>query len=180
MKTIRIAITLLVGATLILSSCIKEEMGSEPMTFDRNELAFTIGSVATKAVTLPKYKVLDIATVKPGDGSTLFLQDEVTSLDDAHGSSLRTKGTPAYTENVLALYGTFKTVALLERDGTVTQAFSEQDVTFTHKQDNVWQYLYRDDIWAPEKFPTYFFMRMPGDMTSNGVTLAEDPYDVSI
>lgn len=176
MKTIRIAITLLVGATLILSSCIKEEMGSEPMTFDRNELAFTIGSVATKAVTLPEYKVLDIATVKPGDGSTLFLQDEVTSLDDARGSSLRTKGTPAYTENVLSLYGTFNTVALLENG---SQAFSEQDVTFTHKQDNVWQYLYRDDIWEDSKFPTYFFMRMPGDMTSNGVTLAKDPYNVS-
>ena len=172
MKTIKIAISLLAAAALTLSSCVKEEMGSEPMTFAQNELAFKIGSVATKAATQAAVpQVFDIATVKPGDGSVLVFQDEVSSLDSP--SALQTKGTPAYTENVLALYGTFNAVALLE-DGS--SAFSEDDVTFTNKQDNVWQYLYRDDIWDDSKFPTYFFMRMPG--TAAGVTLADDPYDV--
>ena len=143
MKTIKISISLLAAAALTLSSCVKEEMGSEPMTFAQNELAFKIGSVATKAASQMPAQVLDIATVRPGDGSTLFLQDEISMLG-APAAAPRTKGTPAYTENVLALYGTFNAVALLE-DGS--SAFSEDDVTFTNKQDNVWQYLYRDDIW---------------------------------
>ena len=168
---------------LLLPSCMKEQFESEaPMVFEEGEVAFRVGSVQTKSGTVPASEVLDIATVNVAEGHTLYLQDEVTSLDDTR---VGTKGTPAFTENVslIPAYKTFTTVALDESGDLFYRgdAMTGQAFTYVEGSENIWKHNYGQNIWgsglSDEHF-TYFFMKMPASMT--GVTMDDDtPYDVS-
>ena len=175
MKKNRIPVVLLFGAALMLSACQREN-NFEDISFEDDEVMFKIASVQTRSAAEVDGKILDIATVNMKDAGTLILQDEVTSMDQG----IVTRGTPAFTENVKDLYGTFNTVALLQ-DGTAAFAKNSDivnGVEYTNERDNIWHYRYGENIWGEDgdKLPTYFFMRMPG--TANGVTLGDSPYDI--
>lgn len=181
MKTNRIAVTLLAGAVLILPSCVKEQFGYDDVTLGENEVAFRIGSVATKTGVAPMSETIDIAAIPVAEGRTLYLQDEVTLLDDAIAAPV-TKGTPAFTENVSVLYPNFTAVALKANEATPTPAFrngslSGETYTYMTGTNNIWKHSYGEGIWSDGKLPTYFFMRMPAEQA--GVTLAENPYDLT-
>ena len=153
----------------MLSSCLKEQFGEYDVTMiGEDEIAFQIGAVATKSASEVRSEVLDIASVEVTEGKTLFLQDEVTSLDNVYAKP-GTKGSPAFTENVFALYGTFNAMAL---KGNGDPAFVEDGTdkvtgqVFTHVEAGgnespyIWKHNYKERIGGA--LPAYFFMRMPG------------------
>ena len=176
MKKYRIVLFLLAGSVMILPSCLKEQFEEEVIpVFNEGEMAFRIGSVATKADVAPKSEVLDIATVNVAEGHTLYLQDEVTSLDDAFAAPA-TKGTPAFTQNVASVFGTFSVVSLNDDGDPVFASPEDGAVSFEQMTNNTsfWHHRYGQDIWEG-KLPTNFFMRMPENQT--GVELANNPYN---
>ncbi len=177
--TVKISAILIAAAAMMLSSCSKREMDIvDPATYDDNEVAFTIGSVsATKAESAVKSELLEIASVKVSEDHTMYLVDNVTSLDQVP-SEPATKGTPAFTENVKALYGSFNAVALDADDGTAAFSGSDSPHEFSWKQDMIWRHNYKEAIWS-DKLPIYFFMWMPTDITSNGVEFNDNSYDVN-
>ena len=176
----RISWIFVAGASLLIASCVKDPFQQEvPMAFDEGEVAFRIGSVSTKSGAAARSEILDIATVQLGEDQALFLQDEITSLD-APAASAATKGTPAFTENVAALYGSFRTVALALDGSSAFQIDpGKAGVLFepSNKEDSdaYWYFNYKEN-WK-DKLPTYYFMQMPAEQT--GVTLDPDePFDV--
>ncbi|MBO6173340.1 MAG: hypothetical protein J6N80_08270 [Bacteroidales bacterium] len=184
MRTNHIAMALLASAALMLPSCLREnDFEKNDISFASDEVAFRIGSVQTRSAFENQSETLEIGSFTTDKGETFILEDVVTSMDD-YSTVPETRGTPAFTENVKDLYGTFFTVAL-KQDGK--SAFQKNNVTtgveYTNEKDNIWHYRYGEDIWGDDtndkaKLPTYFFMRMPGQ--NDGVTLDSDqPYNVS-
>ena len=179
MKTYRFAMTLLAGAALMFSSCNVEEQNFEEVKFDEGEVAFRIASVQTRSAADSTPKNLEVATTTMDNGSLLVLTETVTSLDYVP-ESVETRGTPAFTENVKTLYKTFHTVALNKEGKAAFEKNSDvvNGVEYTNEQENIWHYRYGENIWGEGKLPTYFFMRMPGSMTENGVALAANSYNI--
>ena len=178
MRTNRIVMILLAGAAWMISSCSVEEKNFEKIEFGQDEVAFRIAAVQTRSGVDAALDNREVATTKTKNGGLLVLTETVTSLD-FEPESVETRGTPAFTENVKTLYGTFNTVAL---NAQGTAAFANNSdvvngVEYTNEQENIWHYRYGEDIWEG-KLPTYFFMRMPGSMTSKGVTLTADSYSI--
>lgn len=184
MRTNHIAMALLASAALMLPSCLREnDFEKNDISFASDEVAFRIGSVQTRSAFENQSETLEIGSFTTDKGETFILEDVVTSMDD-YSTVPETRGTPAFTENVKDLYGTFFTVAL-KQDGT--SAFQKNNVTtgveYTNEKDNIWHYRYGEDIWGDDtndkaKLPTYFFMRMPGQ--NDGVTLdPTQPYNVT-
>ena len=177
MKTNHIAMALLAGAALMLPSCLREnDFDNGDFTFADDEVAFRIGSVQTRSVIGNQSESIEIGTFTTDNGESFILEDVITSMDD-YSNVPETRGTPAFTENVKDLFGTFFTVAL-KSDGN--SAFAKNNVTtgveYTYDKDNIWHYRYGEDIWEG-KLPTYFFMRMPGK--EDGVTLGSSPYNLN-
>ena len=173
MRTNHIAMALLASAALMLPSCLREnDFEKNDISFASDEVAFRIGSVQTRSAFENQSETLEIGSFTTDKGETFY------------STVPETRGTPAFTENVKDLYGTFFTVAL-KQDGK--SAFQKNNVTtgveYTNEKDNIWHYRYGEDIWGDDtndkaKLPTYFFMRMPGQ--NDGVTLDSDqPYNVS-
>ena len=112
MKKNRIAMSLLAGAAILLSACAREEnFENEDVSFETDEVVFRIGEVKTRSEAENQLIINELGSVTTDDGSTFVLQETVTSLDDVSNAP-ETRGTPAFTENVKAVYGTFYTAAL--------------------------------------------------------------------
>lgn len=184
MKTRNIALIFLASAALMLSACANEpeiENGGD-VTFDKDESMFKIGSVQTRSADEFESTTHEIASVTTDNGDTFVLQETVTSLDDVYTSSPETRGTPAFTQNVKQVYGSFYTYAMKQGGSAAfakTQAAGVTGVKYTLKvedqndpSEDIWHYHYGEDIWG--NLPTYFFMRMPGE--NDGVTLVNNPY----
>ena len=184
MKTRNIALTLLASAALMLSACANEpeiENGGD-IAFAKDEVMFRIGSVQTRSDIESESTTREVASVTMDNGESFTLKETVTSLDDVE-TAPETRGTPAFTQNVKQLYGTFYTYAMKANDGSPafakTQAAGVSGVEYTYEKDDdnghgIWHYRYGEDIWEG-KLPTYFFMRMPGK--NDGVTLGSSPYN---
>ncbi len=183
MKTRNIALIFLASAAFMLSACANEPEieNGEDITFDKDESMFKIGSVQTRAADEFESTTHEIASVTTDNGDTFVLQETVTSLDDVD-TAPETRGTPAFTQNVKQVYGSFYTYAMKEGGSAAfakTQAAGVGGVKYTLKvedqndpSEDIWHYHYGEDIWA--NLPTYFFMRMPGE--NDGVTLGNNPY----
>lgn len=183
MKTRNIALIFLASAAFMLSACANEPEieNGEDITFDKDESMFKIGSVQTRAADEFESTTHEVASVTTDNGDTFVLQETVTSLDDVD-TAPETRGTPAFTQNVKQVYGSFYTYAMKEGGSAAfakTQAAGVGGVKYTLKvedqndpSENIWHYHYGEDIWA--NLPTYFFMRMPGE--NDGVTLGNNPY----
>lgn len=166
-------------AALALASCRQEEeLEFAPAgEVGQEEVAFKIGSVATRSAAEAEAEVNTLATLKVGD-VTLNLDETVTSLDCVYDAP-ETRGTPAFTENVTTLYGTFNAVAYDPAAGSTVKL---DDAPFPFNSSTTyWAHDYgRADIWS--KAPYMFYMRMPADVP--GVTTGTDDnpaltYDVS-
>lgn len=184
MKTRNIALIFLASAALMLSACANEPEieNGEDITFDKDESMFKIGSVQTRAADEFESTTHEIASVTTDNGDTFVLQETVTSLDDVD-TAPETRGTPAFTQNVKQVYGSFYTYAMKEGGSAAfakTQAAGVGGVKYTlktngpegHPEEDIYHYHYGEDIWG--NLPTYFFMRMPGE--NDGVTLGNNPY----
>lgn len=186
MKTNRIAMSLLAGSALLLSACMREEnFENEDISFEKDEVIFRVGEVKTRSEAESQAIINKIGSFTMENGETFILEDRITSLDDISDAP-ETRGTPAFTENIKALYETLYTVALKADASTPTSVFKNSNVKagvkYTNEKGNIWHYRYGEDIWGDAeddeaKLPTYFFIRMPGE--NDNVTLGDNPYDVS-
>ena len=141
----------------LTASCIHTDDLGEDEKITKSDIAFVIGSGATKADDSDaiETEVNRIPFTQIGD-QQIFLEERVTLLDGPV-----TKGTPAYTENIADLYGTFKAVAY---DEDVTEVLLDE-TTFEHRSDKKWAHKYTgtDEPWVEDKL--HFFMHMPETMT---------------
>ncbi len=141
----------------MVTSCVNErEIGFGKI--GKDEIAFVIGDVQTKATAKDfSFGSETVNTIEVGDG--LVLEETVVSLNGGP----ETKGTPAFTENVATLYGSFNAVA-----NPNDPSKSLADASFPFNQGTtLWSHAYPNQgIW--EKTPLTFYMRMPA--TPAGVT----------
>ena len=177
MKTNQIAIALLASTALMFSACMREEnFENGDISFEKDEVMFRIGEVKTRSEAESKSVVNQIGSFTTESGETFVLEETVTSLDDASNAP-ETRGTPAFTENIKALYPSLYTVALkMNGDKAFENSNVKEGVKYTNEKDNIWHHRYGEDIWK-EKLPTYFFIRMPGE--DDNVTLGDNPYNVT-
>lgn len=153
MKTRNIALVLFAGVALLVTSCINEKEGIIA-SIGENDIAFKIAGIQTKATPEDSFVSTEtIASFKFGKGDNFSLEEEVMSLDGMPA----TKGTPAFTENVASLYGSFNAVANPGADNSLPDANFPYD-----EATNLWTHHYHlGDIW--EYAPLHFYMRMPAE-----------------
>ncbi len=161
MKTRNIAFTLLAGVALLVTSCLNntETFYGE---IGKNDIAFKLGSVQTKAASDDFAPVPQkVATFKMDDGQSLVLEETVVDLNGGPD----TKGTPAFTENVLDLYGTFSAVA---NPNSSTKSLPDAEFEFDSSTNYWTHHYYSGNVW--DKAPFDFYLRMPSSPA--GVTSA--------
>ena len=154
MKKSYIALTVLAMAALV--SCQENELiNDKPL--EKDVVGFYLrGASATKAggVSAVERGVV-IPLGDDGMGHSFVLEQTITNLDVI---GPETKGTPAYTENVMGLYGSQFKAAVV---GT-TQTDFDGDFVY---DEGYKKYLHRYDfdLWASTNVPVNFYMWMPGD-----------------
>ncbi len=161
MKTRNIAFILLAGVALLVTSCLNntETFYGE---IGKNDIAFKLGSVQTKAASDDFAPVPQkVATFKMDDGQSLVLEETVVSLNGGPD----TKGTPAFTENVLDLYGTFSAIA---NPNSSTNSLPDAEFEFDSSTNYWTHHYYSGNVW--DKAPFKFYLRMP--TSPAGVTSA--------
>lgn len=151
MKKSYIVLTVLAMAALV--SCQENEINYKPIGED--QVGFYLrGMKTTKAddasVTV---RGVNIPLGTDDNGHQFFLEQTITNLD-AMGPE--TKGTPAYTENVLSLYGQKFNATVYGANGLI-----ESNGEFVY-DEGLEKYVrkYDTDIWADA--PLYFYLWMPG------------------
>lgn len=178
MKKIHIAIAVLATATLI--SC-QQERSFDNITVGENEIAFVIQGNATRSAdvdrTEDKGTVVNLGRV--GESLDLLLEETVTDLN---GTLPKTRGIPIYTENVGTVYKD-QLVVYVPDLGEATYEGMDSKRTYAHdkfdESENPelgWRYrhVYSSSPWPDDETEVQFYLRMPDDMTSKGVTFDED------
>jgi len=147
----------LAAMILLLPACSQETEieGVGTGNKDANTIAFALGSNATRSSAAISEGELQGATIPVGtdnDGNMFYLKESIADLD-----APETRGTPAYTENVVKLYnGQFA-------------SHSPQWGNQVFKYDGSKYYCksYGQDPWStPGADPLYFFMWMPNSPTN--------------
>ena len=157
MRKSYIALTVLAMAALV--SC-QENNEINISTLEKGEVGFYLrGTKTTKADYAPI--TTDGITIELGsdnNGHVFFLQQTVTDLD---GIGPETKGTPAYTENILDLYNKKFNATVAKEDNTIVESNGE----FVYDEGR-YKFLrkYGNDLW--DNAPLYFYMWMPGALNS--------------
>ena len=153
MKKIYIVLTVLAMAALV--SCQENEINFRSL--EKGEVGFYLkssrmtkagdASATVKGVTIP----LGVDEM----GNRLVLDQTITSLD---AIAPETKGTPAYTENVITLFGGKFNATVVGKDGVYESngefAYDEGSGKFVRKYDN--------DLW--DNAALTFYMWMPGTL----------------
>lgn len=153
-------------AAIALTACQQEKDVPGGKSLGKNGIAFKIEGAATrsssavasvtKGVTIPFAKV---------DGLELTMEETISDLNYA---APQTKGTPVYTENVGYLYK--------GKLGVFTDAAGGVEASYALLADDptpegwIYQHEYTQNIWPDEKTDVQFYLRMPTDMVSYGVT----------
>lgn len=163
MKKRSFALILFAGVALLVTSCGNEKeitVGG----LEKDEVAFSLSAAQTRAVSVdPEIRSEKVASFKMDNGETFFLEETVESLNEG----IVTRGTPAFTENVGTLYGSFNAVA---NPGSAT-ALEDAKFTYNAEVDGLWTHRYGRDVWA--NAPLTFYMRMPSvqaGVTNNAYT----------
>lgn len=171
MKKIRIALA--VFAAALLSSCVQEKSFNDK-TIGENDIVFSMqGAPATRSMEemslVQKGATIEIAADE--NGHKLFLEETIEDLNRAWAPV--TRGTPAYTENVGVLY----------KNKLSVYAASWGDVNYDSMDDGMvdggWRYTHTYDSDPLANGAVDFYLRMPSDMTSKGVTFGNNAYGKS-
>lgn len=159
-------------------SCVREPMNDDVPSFGRegNSLLFSIVDAdsetraAESETAALKGGVIDLGETE--DGLPLQFVDVVTRPTLPYEYA-RTKGTPATSENISTLYGSFQAVAhngtkLVTLDGETQHDFSYRE------ESGKWAHIFSCNPWK-DNSELYFFMGMPeipegSSFTSNGTT----------
>lgn len=144
----------IIAVAAVCVSCQKEPSANGVK--DENSISFIIGSPATKALEAEvKTNVYDLGY------ENLQLVEEISSMDDLFEGPA-TKGTPAYTENIISLYESFNAVAYNAAGSQVALA----DANFAYDSGwGSWRHVYASDPWEGNDDGLWFFMRM-GNMSN--------------
>ena len=153
MKKRNFALILFAGVALLVTSCGNEKeitVGG----LEKNEVAFSLSAAQTRSVAKgSEISPERVASLKMDNGETFYLEETVESLNEG----IVTRGTPAFTENVATLYGSFSAVA---NPGT-DKALEDAKFTANAEVDGLWTHRYGRDVWA--NAPLTFYMRMPSE-----------------
>ena len=154
MKTRNIALTLFAGVALLVTSCINEKEFNLA-GLGKDGIAFKIGSVQTKAGSEEaKISTESVASFRLGNKDTFTLEESVMSLD----AMPVTKGTPAFTENVISLYGSFNAVA---NPNSADKSLPDANFPYDEATEYWTHHYYMGDVW--QKAPLTFYLRMPAE-----------------
>ena len=158
-------------AAIALTSC-QQEKDIPGSTLGKNGVAFKIEGAATRSsdAAAPGTEVVASIPFATVGGLKLTLEETVTDLNYVVPE---TKGTPVYTENVGYLYR--------DKLGVYTDAAEGVEATYSRLSGSpvtvpnfglgwIYQHEYAENIWADETTPVQFYLRMPTDMTSHGVS----------
>lgn len=143
---------LFAGVALLVTSCVNErELAIAEI--GKDNIAFRLASVQTKAADeeITVTGTEKVASFKASTGEMYEIEETVTSLDGAPV----TKGTPAFTENVLSLYTTFSAIA---NPNSSTNKLGDAEFAFDSSTD-YWSHYYGGGVW--DNAPFTFYMRMP-------------------
>ena len=157
MKKIQVSALAVMALTVLLSGCQENELRNDTYIPQEGEIVFKVTNnpkltkssediSSVKGVTIP---------MKTSDGSTFYLEETVTSLDNVAYSPM-TKGIPGYTENFHALYKGFD--ATVYRTGETTAY--EENGRFSELVDEeklIYKRKYGNDLWDKEGL--YFFLK---------------------
>ena len=153
MKKSYIALTVLAMAALV--SCQENEVNFRSL--EDGEIGFYLkGSMTTKAGDASaSIKGVTIPLGTDEMGNSLILEQVITTLD-AFGPE--TKGTPAYTDNVVSLYGGKFNATVVGKNGVFNSngefVYDGTSGKFVNK--------YKNDLW--DNAALTFYMWMPGDL----------------
>lgn len=154
MKKRNFALMLFAGVALLVTSCANEKEISVG-GLEKNEVAFSLSAAQTRSVAKgSEISPERVASLKMDNGETFYLEETVESLNEG----IVTRGTPAFTENVATLYGSFSAVANPGTDKAL------EDAVFTPHDEGektLWTHRYGRDVWANK--PLTFYMRMPSE-----------------
>ena len=158
---------------LALASCVQDnsENTRQNGQQDGNAIVFSIqGTVTTRAAeaSFPLAKT----TLHAGevDGEPVFLEETISRLENVGPA---TKGTPAYSENIVALHGRFYGVA--GPVGSAPTTVTDDAFNYNPELGKFQRYFDSDPFAATD--PLYFFLRMPGNQT--GVTNLQYGFDTN-
>ena len=151
-------------AAVALMSCQQEK--SIEGGAGSNEVAFSLQSAATRSAEIasPVETGVSISLGKM-EGRELFLEETIVNLNDFVPE---TKGAPVYTENVGYLYK--------DQLGVHTDAAGGVDASYARLSDGpsdggwAYQHKYDVNIWSDENTDVQFYLYMPADMKTNGVS----------
>ena len=169
MRKITILFALTVVAA-VLCSC-NEESYQEEFTSEPGTLSLVMKGVETRSETLPSVQTFSYDLGKDETGLAFTLEETVTEMDGFIGPE--TKGTPAYTENVQAVYGNSFNGVIYGGSAQVVgdDAFSVMGGTGgSTGKPAIWR---REIGFNPFETadPLTFFLRMPASATGvSGLT----------
>lgn len=157
-------LALLFGAV----SCVEEQMNNEEngSKAGAGEVSFVIGgdSALTKAAdSAPVMEPIDFSEETGIEG--LELVETVSSLDEDF-YPLDTKGTPVYTENFDANYGTDLWISDYDISSGNLVAFQGNDpFQFGKTAANTYSYTYEKGVHWPSDGQLLYFLQAPGSVT---------------
>lgn len=158
-------------AAIALTSCEQEKNIVGGSAVD-NGVNFAIQGAETRSASaVSPVRMGETILVGNKDGFELYMEE---SIMDLNAIGAETRGVPVYTENVGYLYRDQLGVFAESGSGSGVEA------TYSHLDENkndqgvttgwVYQHQYSENIWPDEDTDVQFYLRMPTDMTSHGVT----------
>ena len=161
MKNIYIAMAALAAVTLV--SCERERSFNDT-PLEKNEFRIALqGSASTRAQEIMEPQTFSfLAGEDEETGVSYYLEEVVEDLNSL--SSSVTRGTPVYTENVGKLYHNMIVVAKGGESDIETNFWAMDDA---QRDGAGWRYQGMFE-WAKDSYD--FYMSMPEDMTSKGVS----------
>ena len=161
---------LFASAVLAAAVCsCNQDRFQETTDEGRDVLSFVLKGVDTRSETFSPVSSYTYRLGTADDGTIFNLEETVTEMGYIGYDGPETKGTPAYTENVKALYGNSFNGVILDPDGNTVAA----DGAFNADGDT-WRRVLGFNPWLDKDYLT-FFLRMPS--TPAGVSNLAYGYD---
>lgn len=151
------AIALLAG---VIVSC-EQEKDFQPAEIGENGLAFSVNSVVTRSE-ISKVKGVSIPLGEDGAGNSYTLEETIETLGTSAQEGPMTRGIPAFTDNVSAVYPSLNAVAYAANgtqlfEGDTEFSWNASESLYIHDYENMSPW----DDCTDDAQTLYYFLRMP-------------------